>query len=182
MKKIDTILVPYHLNTRNTGMGLGPKRILDRALGRQEVRKYDFKVEYVKDLSSHIEDKLAAITKINIHLAQSVRKSLNEERFPLVLAGNCITSVGTLAGIMKRPIGIVWFDAHGDFNTPETSQSGFLDGMALSTAVGLCHETIWESLQNKPVSELHVVHVGGRDFDKEEYVNELMGEAICRLN
>ncbi len=53
---------------------------------------------------------------------------------PLVVSGNCNSCLGTLAAIDRHNCGIVWFDAHGDFNTPETSISGLLDGMALNFA------------------------------------------------
>ena len=57
---------------------------------------------------------------------------------PLVLAGDCLTSVGTLAGVQRRRgnLSIIWLDAHGDFNTPEISVSGYLAGMSLAAATG----------------------------------------------
>ncbi|TIT87215.1 MAG: arginase family protein, partial [Mesorhizobium sp.] len=60
----------------------------------------------------------------------------DNERFPIVLAGNCLTSAGAVAG--EGADAIIWADQHGDINTPDTSTSGFLDGMALATVLGLC--------------------------------------------
>ena len=60
-------------------------------------------------------------------LAERVRFAYNNGAFPLVLSGNCNGSLGTLAGIGSNDqTGIIWFDGHGDFNTPETTESGFL--------------------------------------------------------
>jgi arginase len=54
-----------------------------------------------------------------------------------VLSGNCNTAaIGAIAGAGPEDLGIVWFDAHGEFNTPETTTTGFIDGMGLAIAVG----------------------------------------------
>lgn len=71
-------------------------------------------------------------------LAVSVAATVARGVFPLTLAGNCISSVGTLGGLGAGPTGVLWFDAHGDFNTPESTVGGFLDGMALATVTGRC--------------------------------------------
>ena len=89
--------------------------------------------------------------------------------FPLVLAGGCISCVGTLAGLGAPPTAIVWLDAHGDFNTPETTISGFLDGMALATAVGRCWGKLAATVPGfHPVPERQAVLVGAREFDVNE--------------
>jgi arginase len=102
-------------------------------------------------------------------LAECVGSAVGDNRFPLVLAGNCNSCVGTLAGMGASRAGIVWFDAHGDFNTPETTQTGFLDGMGLAMATGRC----WRALLNTipgfvPVPDNRIVHVGSRDLDIAE--------------
>ena len=102
-------------------------------------------------------------------LASEVAAARRRSAFPLTLAGNCITSVGTIGGLGAGTTGVLWFDAHGDFNTPETTVGGFLDGMALATVVGRC----WTSLSAgvpgfTPVAEQNVVLVGARDLDPAE--------------
>jgi arginase len=87
----------------------------------------------------------------------------------LVLAGGCISCVGTLAGLGAPPPAIIWLDAHGDFNTPETTISGFLDGMALATAVGRCWGKLAATVPGfRPVPESQTVLVGAREFDVSE--------------
>jgi arginase len=74
-----------------------------------------------------------------------------------------------LAGLDSGSTAIVWLDAHGDFNTPETTVSGFLDGMALATATGRCWQNLAASVPGfRPVSEKNVVLIGARDFDPAE--------------
>jgi arginase len=60
-------------------------------------------------------------------LAPVVRRAIEAGQFPLVLAGGCDASKGILSGFDHGHCGVVWFDPHGDFNTPETTISGYLD-------------------------------------------------------
>jgi arginase len=78
-------------------------------------------------------------------LAGEVRTAVEAGEFPLVLSGNCNTSVGTLSGVGTEGLGVIWFDAHADFNTPETTTTGFTDGTGLAIAVGHCWVTMAES-------------------------------------
>lgn len=111
-------------------------------------------------------------------MAKRVEEAVRAGHFPLVLAGNCGAALGVTAGLEGR-IGTVWFDAHGDFNTPDTSPSGFLDGMGLATLTGQC----WHSLANsipgfRSIDSTRVVHVGGRDFGAAEE-KALHASGVC---
>jgi arginase len=98
----------------------------------------------------------------------------------VVLAGNCNSCLGTIAGIEEDRPGVVWLDAHGDFNTPETTLSGFFDGMGLAIATGRCWTSLVGTIPGfRPVAEENVVHVGARDLDAEE--EELMRESPLAL-
>ena len=102
-------------------------------------------------------------------LAREVAAARARSAFPLTLAGNCITSVGTISGLGAGTTGVLWFDAHGDFNTPETTVGGFLDGMALATVVGRCWSSLTAGVPGfVPVAEENVVLVGARDLDPAE--------------
>jgi arginase len=104
-------------------------------------------------------------------LAVRVRDARARGIFPVVLSGNCNASLGTLAGVGTAELGMVWFDAHGDFNTPEISESSLLDGMGMAVAAGRCWRKLAATIQGfAPLPESNVVHVGGRDFDSEESV------------
>jgi len=103
-------------------------------------------------------------------ISAQVRGALGEGQFPLVLSGNCNASVGTIAGAESLgDLGIVWFDAHPDFNTPETTTTGFTDGMGLAVAVGHCWRKMAEGVPGfSPVAEEHVVLAGVRDVQPSE--------------
>jgi arginase len=107
--------------------------------------------------------------ELNRLLAEQVRSAISNKMFPVVLAGNCNSCLGTLAGIDQSQLGILWFDAHGDFNTPETTISGFFDGMGLAMATGHCWRGLLETIPGfRPVPEANVIHIGARDLDPEE--------------
>jgi arginase len=86
--------------------------------------------------------------------------------FPVLLSSDCSICLTTLAAVARHApeARFVWIDAHGDFNTPDTTPSGFLGGMCLAAACGR-----WEAgLDAEPVDPAHVVMVGVRDLDSGE--------------
>jgi arginase len=102
-------------------------------------------------------------------VSDQVRGALADGHFPLVLSGNCNASVGTIAGAGVEGLGVVWFDAHADFNTPETTTTGFTDGMGLAVAVGHCWQKMAEGVPGfSPVAEEDVLLAGIRDVEPAE--------------
>jgi len=89
---------------------------------------------------------------------------------PVVYAGDCVSTIGVLAGLEQRGIlpTLLFFDAHGDFHTWETSQSGFIGGMPLAMLTGRGEQTIVEAAGLTPVPDERVVLVDGRDLDPGE--------------
>ena len=73
-----------------------------------------------------------------------VSGAVQEQAFPLLLESNCYAAIGALAGLQKSAgplsprVGMIWIDAHGDCNTPDTTLSGMLSGMPVAIASGLC--------------------------------------------
>lgn len=110
--------------------------------------------------------------------SEAVAAAREDRRFPLVLAGNCMSAVGTVGGLGAAGAAVVWLDAHGDLNTPETTRSGFLDGMAVATLTGRCWRRMAQDVPGfVPVPDRRVVLVGVRDLDHgEEHV--LAGSGI----
>ena len=114
-------------------------------------------------------------------LATTVRSARIAGHFPLVLSGNCNTAVGTLSGLTPARRATFWFDAHGDCNTPETTTSGFLDGMGLAMTMGLCWHHLGATVPGfQPVAAEATFLLGARDLDPPEAAL-LQGSAITAV-
>lgn len=89
---------------------------------------------------------------------------------PVVYAGDCVATIGVLAGLQRRGVDatLVFFDAHGDFNTWETTPSGFLGGMPVAMLTGRGEQTIVEGAGMSLLDDSRVIHVGARDLDPGE--------------
>ncbi|MFL5842572.1 MAG: arginase family protein [Thermoleophilaceae bacterium] len=112
------------------------------------------------------EDDLREARGCLLEAGGQVDDALAAGGFPLLVAGDCGIALTTLAAARRhRPdVRVLWLDAHGDFNTPDTTESGFLGGMALAGAVG-----VWDpGLGVEPFPPGHVVLAGVRDLDANE--------------
>ncbi len=166
---IQLIQVPYDSGHRGIRLGKGPLQFVDQgmaALLRSGGRRVDVECLQVEiDPMNPVKTAFDPTRRV----ARRVGSALESGRFPLVLAGNCNHCVGTIAGIHQADLGVVWFDAHGDFNTPETSTSGYLDGMALALAAGDGWQGLLDTIPGFiPVAGNHMVHIGARDLDPQE--------------
>jgi arginase len=105
-------------------------------------------------------------------LAKAVADAVRRGARPVSVAGDCCTSIGVLAGLQQADIDprLIWFDAHGDFNTWETTPSGFLGGMPLAMLVGRGEGTIAEAVGLHPQPETQVILTDARDLDPGESV------------
>jgi arginase len=114
---------------------------------------------------------LSQIKETCAGIAKKVSAAVNDGHVPIVLGGDHSIALGTLGGLASShgPGGALWFDAHGDLNTPGTSPSGNVHGMPLAAALGLANEVFasdaWPLPALKPE---HVVLVGVRSLDEGE--------------
>jgi arginase len=103
-------------------------------------------------------------------LHQAVADEVAGATRPLVLSGDCPTARAALAGLQRRhrDLAVVWLDAHGDFNTPAISTSGYLGGMAIAMLTGRTPELFGDALGLRPVAETNIVLADARDLDPAE--------------
>ncbi|WP_142048687.1 arginase family protein [Pseudonocardia kunmingensis] len=103
-------------------------------------------------------------------VAAAVAAEVSAGGVPVVLSGDCTTALGVVAGLQRagRDPRVVWFDAHGDVQTPETSTSGYAGGFPVRQLVGGSDRTLPERLRLRSVAERDVVLVDARDLDPPE--------------
>lgn len=124
-----------------------------------------------------VGDRWARMELIYEQVAEKVAASADA---PVIIAGDCTASLGVLAGLQRSTsdLGIVWFDAHGDFNTEETSTSGYLGGLPLALAVGVGTPRL-PQLGLRPVPAGQALLVDARDLDPAE-AELLAGSGVGR--
>lgn len=103
-------------------------------------------------------------------LHQAVAGAVARAARPLLLSGDCPTAAGAVAGLQRRhrDLTVVWLDAHGDFNTPAITISGYLGGMALAMLTGRTPELFGDAPGLRPVPDTNVVLADARDLDPAE--------------
>ncbi|MGY2993011.1 arginase family protein [Mesorhizobium sp. URHB0026] len=166
--KVSLILASYDSGHYHGGMGQGPDALISGGLvDALTLAGHDVMVEDIGRVGDGQEREIATGFAVCNAVSGEVRMARDRGRFPIVLAGNCLTSAGAVAG--EGADAIIWADQHGDLNTPETSVYGFLDGMALSTVLGLCWRPMAAAIPGfRPIDPARCVLLNARDLDPAE--------------
>ena len=187
--RIDLVTVPYRYDERGEGLGAGPDALLAaglldalRASGRDVVGPH----EACLDPAIREEGRTAPnIGRLGADTARLVADARRQGDAALVLAGDDTAAIGVVSGLQQAdgagtPIGVVWVDAHGDFNTPETSFSGILAGMPVAILAGLAGP-LWREAAGlaAPIPTDRIVLAGTRDLDEKE--TELLRSTEVRV-
>ncbi|MBC7794440.1 MAG: arginase [Clostridia bacterium] len=183
-KRIAIIGIPIDLGAGRRGVDMGPSAIRVAGLEARLEQLGHNVVDYgdvdviIPETQDQGDTKLRykkPIMDACSELATLVEKSLGEERVPLVLGGDHSITIGSAAGsaafFAKRgeKLGLLWFDAHGDANTHETSPSGNIHGMSLAATIGEGDEELLGIRELNPkVDARHTVLIGVRDLDNGE--------------
>lgn len=172
--------VPIDLGADRRGVDMGPSAIRYAGLNAR-LERLGWKVEDMGNLdvpvpeTREIKDKhlkyMPEIAKVNDELQAVVAKTIKDGIVPLVLGGDHSLGIGSLAGVAGsgRRCGVIWFDTHGDYNSPETTGSGNIHGMPLAVANGIgANELTAIGGEQKKIREENTVIVGARDIDPQE--------------
>jgi arginase len=181
MSDISIIGVPVDLGAGRRGVDMGPSAIRYagikerlESLGHQVRDLGNIAVPMAEQCATPAADEklryLDPIVGVNIALAQRVSGVVAEGSFPLILGGDHSLAIGSVSGVARgRRIGLIWVDAHGDFNTPETTPSGNIHGMSTAALTGRGHSRLTKVLDTAPaIRDQHVVMIGVRDLDPLE--------------
>lgn len=177
---ISIIGVPLHYGADRKGVDLGPDAIRGADL-HARLNALGYAVEDLGDLRVDRSLPPAArgekmkyaseIARVNKELCDTVAAEMGKGRFPLVLGGDHSIAIGTIKGVLQRVkrLGVIWFDAHTDVNTHETTGSGNIHGMSLAAALGYGHPdlTTIGGAEAKLLPE-NVVIIGARSIDPGE--------------
>ena len=172
--RITLITVPYDLGREGVGSGHGPGAYLSEGVTEALADRGHEVVVAAARRSAPFRDELQAVLEVDGAVAALVADVVAGGRLPMVLAGNCNVTLGVRAGLLAAggraftELATVWLDAHGDFNTPDISETGYLDGMPLAMLTGRAFPEAWSTLGGAPAAERLVLHAGGRDIDPAE--------------
>ena len=181
--RIRVIGVPMDLGADRRGVDIGASAIRYAGLNDQ-LRHLGYTVNYIGNIvvpqpesqstgdNSHLKY-LEPIIKAAEDLARAVSSALLDGELPLILGGDHSIALGSITGVARvhRDVGVIWIDAHGDFNTSETTPSGNIHGMVLAALAGLGHPSLTEIGGWSPkIKKQHIVIVGARDLDPPEQV------------
>ena len=186
--RIRLIDVPMDFGANRRGVDMGPSALRQAGI-KANLSSLGHQVEEEKRLvrvpiADHSDEGdtrvkfLDPIVEGCATLATLVEEASADGAFPLIMGGDHSIAVGTLAGLAKyhrnrqQSWGVVWIDAHADFNTPETSPSGNIHGMSLAASAGLGHPSLTRLGGDfRKVDPDHVVIIGARDIDPGEKSN-----------
>jgi arginase len=179
-KKISIVGVPMDLGQGRRGVDMGPSA-LRYANAIQRLEKLGHEVKDLGDINiKRIEERipnefnlkcLEEVTLASQELATTIDAIMVEGRFPLVFGGDHSIAIGSVAGVAKhkKNMGVIWYDAHGDLNTGETSPSGNIHGMPLAVSLGVGHESLTNIMGFSPkIKPENLVIIGARELDEGE--------------
>src|SRR5689334_5260971 len=184
---IHIIGVPMDLGAGRRGVDMGPSAIRIAGIGAR-LRDLGYKVIDEGDLAIRTQEEqrvkdphakyLPEITRVVRVLAQKVERTVRQGRFPVVLGGDHSIAIGTISGLAaaarrrKKKVGVLWIDAHGDFNTPESSPSGNIHGMPLAVCCGIGPRPLRTVLGAfRKLEPRNVAIIGLRNVDRTERDN-----------
>jgi arginase len=123
-------------------------------------------------------DARAASIEVGGQVKELARAIVAGGDVPVALAGSCDVAPAMLAGIQHTSVGVVWIDAHADFNTPQSSASGFWPGMTLAVVVGDCGEEVWSALGWRAVAPERVLLMGVRSLSPAQEARRLQESSM----
>jgi arginase len=173
---IAIVTLPWQLGMHGAAHGRGPEAILAAGLVDLLIDNgHRVGTPTSAELTAAEQKQYGAWNKTahgNRHLAELIAEERREGNFVIALESDCSATMGALAGLQMsgvKRIGMVWYDAHADFNTPETTLSGMLGGMPVAISAGLCLERLRkQSGLESAIDPRNIVMVGLRDVDPLE--------------
>lgn len=182
ISKVGILGVPYNVGWRGEGIDKGPQALRNAGLA-ERLRKVACVVKDLGDIHADLPpyddsnprllnpQQVIALCRV---LASRVERMCRDGYFPLILGGEDSVLMGIIEGLkrgLKKRVGLIYFDAHGDFNTPETTPSGLIGGMNVAVVAGRGPEILAKMFGYAPqLPEENIVLFGVRDLDPPEKI------------
>ncbi len=162
-------------------MGAGPTHLIRCGLA-ENLADAGHEIERTElDLGRGLHPEVGSAVELARRIARATSGAVEAGRFPVVLSGNCNAALGAVTGIGARGTGVLWLDAHGDLNTPQTSASGFFDGMCYAMLLGHGWDRLAATIPGfEPVSASLAAIAAARDLDPAE-VEHIAGWGLTSL-
>jgi len=170
MGSISLIQLPYDSGRFGERMGRGPIALIESGLV-EHLRSLGNEVDVASvRLSEDLHSEANALVELQRLTVPLLRDALSRQARPIILSGNCgPAALSAVAALNQSEAATIWLDAHADFNTPETSRSGFLNGMGLAILTGRCWRRLAERFEGfQPVLDSQVIQIGVREKDPPE--------------
>ncbi len=185
MTSVEIIGVPLDLGADRRGVDMGPSAIRYAGLS-EKLRELGHKVHDSGNVNTPITEEskiestnakyLSAVKSVCLDLSKSVTQAMKSAKIPVVLGGDHSIAIGTLAGMHNalgdKEFGVLWLDAHGDYNTPDITPSGNIHGMSLAISAGFGQK--WfptPPFPKRSVDPSKIAIVGARQLDPKERDN-----------
>ena len=176
MSNVHMIGIPMDLGQTRRGVDMGPSAVRYAGLSKALIRLGHEIVDQGNIVVANPEERVAAVGDRRVRLVGGVcqqvyeigRESLAQGAFALFIGGDHSISIGSVkaaAGDRPETLGVIWVDAHGDFNTPEISPSGNLHGMPVAVLTGDGHEELVQVGGGVTIPAANFVQIGIRDLD-----------------
>ena len=185
-RTIELLINKSEITAGTRGASLGPEAMMTAARAQESHFFSRFPIRYIQDRNDALDrpnkypnaKHIGALVEVFENVSTAVKETLNEGKFPLLIAADHGSAGGTIAGIKAahpdKRIGVIWIDAHADIHTPYTTPSGNMHGMPLATALS---EDNLESKINEPApevasmwSQLKDTGVSGAKINSEDIV------------
>ena len=184
LDKVTLIFVPLHLGGPHRGVSMGPAAMKVAEVA-EKIERLGFSVR--NEVEVNVPNSVCwaehgsapkcvpEITEVSLQVAEAVEEAMSNDSIPVTIGGDHSLAIGSIAGVSsyyrkrQENFGLVWFDAHGDINTPDTTSSGNVHGMPLAVSLGYGDKRMVELLGFSPkVQPNRSVLIGIRDLDPPE--------------
>ncbi|HET9611941.1 MAG TPA: arginase family protein [Acidimicrobiales bacterium] len=168
MVDVCLVQVPYMAGDDRHGSSDGPRCLVAAGAAESFIARGVGVTVVAVDRGEPFSDTASSSAQVNRRLAAAVGSAVGAGQVPVVLAGSCTACMGVVGGFDHAGCGAVWLDAHADFNTPDSTVSGFFPGMSLAVITGHCYRNYWSQIgDSTPLAEETVALFGVRDVSPD---------------